>query len=275
MRIPITPLISLLLLCPAVKAQEPDAENFYKTQCVACHNIGSPGILGPDLAGVTQRQSREWLVKFMMDPPAVIASGDPYAKELVAAAPGNLQMAKIPGLDMAMANALLDYIEAQSGTEPAPVPVVETEPFTAEEIQSGRSYFTGAKKLENGAPACSACHTTTGIGSWGGGRLGPDLTHAYQRLGGRPLLQAWMKMPASAVMTPIFSRQPMTDNEVRDLTAFLESEHQSGGDEAPAVTASFTLAGLVVAALLLAMFGVIWKNRYRATRIPMVEKAKR
>lgn len=274
MRIPITPLIPLLLVATQGPAQEPDAETFYKTQCVACHNIGAPGIIGPDLAGVTERQSREWLIRFMMDPPAVLASGDPYAQELLAAA-NNVPMAKIPGLDRAMAEALLNYIEAQEGKEPAPTPVVETEPFTAEEIQSGRDYFTGAARLENGAPACSACHTTYGIGAWGGGRLGPDLTGVYSRLGGRPQLQAWLTMPASAVMTPIFQKHRLTENEVRDLVAFLEAEQQGGTGDAPAVTASFSGAGLFVAALLLAMFGVIWKNRYRATRIPMVEKAKR
>ncbi len=274
MRKLISPLIPLLLLCPTGGAQEPDAETFYKSFCVACHNIGAPGAIGPDLAGVTDRQSREWLVNFMVDPTGVIASGDPYALELLAAY-NNVPMAPIPGLDQAMANALLDYIDSQTGKEPAPTPVVETEPFTAEEIQSGRDYFTGAAGLENGAPACSACHTTASIGAWGGGRLGPDLTHAYQRIGGRPQLQAWLSMPASAVMTPIFVNHRLTKDEIRDLTAFMEAEHQGGEDEAPPVTASFTLAGLIVAGLLLALFGVLWKNRYRATRIPMVEKAKR
>ncbi len=274
MRIPITPLIPLLLVCTQAQAQEPDAETFYKEKCVACHNIGAPGVIGPDLAGVTERQTREWLINFMIDPTAVLASDDPYAKELLAAA-NNVPMAPIPGLDRNMAIALLDYIDEQSGVEPAPAPVVETEPFTAEEIQSGRDYFTGAASLENGAPACSACHTTYGIGAWGGGRLGPDLTQAYSRIGGRPQLQAWLSMPASAVMTPVFQNHRLTENEIRDLVAFLEAEQQGDGDEASAVTASFTGAGLLVAALLLAMFGVVWKNRYRATRIPMVEKAKR
>lgn len=269
-----TALISLLTLCPPGFSQEPDAEAFFKIQCVACHNIGSPGILGPDLAGVTERQTREWLVPFMMDPPAVLASGDPYAQELLAAA-NNVQMIKIPGMDAAMANALLDYIEAQSGADPKPAPVVETEPFTAEEINSGREYFTGAKSLENGAPACTACHTTYDIGSWGGGRLGPDLTHVSQRLQGRAGLQAWLTMPASAVMTPIFSKQRLTKAEIRDLVAFLESENEKSPSEAPAVTASFFSAGVIVAILLLVMFGLIWKNRYRSTRIPMVERAKR
>ena len=274
MRIPLLALIPPLLLTAPGFAQEPDAETFYKTYCVACHNIGSAGPVGPDLAGVTERQTREWLIPFMMDPPAVLNSGDPYAQELLAAN-NNIPMAKIPGLDQAMAIALLDYIEAQSGSAPIAPDVKEVEPFTAEETQGGRDLFTGAIGFENGAPACVSCHTTADLGGWGGGTLGPDLTNAFERLNGRRALTGWLGMPASAVMTPVFKDHKLTKNEIRDLVAFLESEHNSGNPEAPSVRASFFGAGVFVALVLLALFGFFWKNRYRDTRTLMVEKAKR
>jgi mono/diheme cytochrome c family protein len=277
LRIPFLAILSLLLLGSPAVSQNPDAETFFNANCIACHNIGKPGIrmAGPDLAGVTSRQNREWLVTFMMDPPAMLASGDSYAQELLAAA-NNVQMIKYPQMNPEFANALLDYIEAESSkASSGPVVVEEVEPFTAEEVQNGRRIFSGEVALENGGPACFSCHVTASLGSWGGGRLGPDLTRTYETLGERAALTGWLKMPASAVMSPIFREHKLTSDEINNLVAFLEAETKSGATHAPSATASFFGAGLFAAAVLLALFGFFWKNRYRATRTPMVERAKR
>src|SRR3989337_709452 len=46
---------------------------------------------------------------------------------------------------------------------------------------AGRALFTGARRLENGGPACMSCHSVAGLGALGGGALGPDLTLAYNK----------------------------------------------------------------------------------------------
>ena len=159
------------------------------------------------------------------------------------------------------------------GETTSPAEPIEFIPFTAAEVQGGEALFMGAARFTEGAPACVSCHTVSGVGGFGGGRLGPDLTQVFSRLGGERGLTAWLGSPASAVMTPIFKDKKMTDTEIRQLIAFFDSK--TSEEESPAATASFFYSGLGAAALLLLLFGFLWRNRYNATRTPMVERAKR
>src|SRR5262249_10552912 len=74
-------------------------------------------------------------------------------------------------------------------------PVIETKspnrksPDTSKDVDLGRELFTGEKRLVNGGPACIWCHTADGSGRLGG-KLGPDLTKAYDRAGGAEALAA-------------------------------------------------------------------------------------
>ncbi|MEZ4773749.1 MAG: PQQ-dependent sugar dehydrogenase [Bacteroidia bacterium] len=53
----------------------------FDNYCVACHNFQSTGI-GPNLAGVTQKVSHDWLKSFIKNPTEVIQSGDERATQL-------------------------------------------------------------------------------------------------------------------------------------------------------------------------------------------------
>src|ERR1017187_6130977 len=80
-------LFLLLLIFPiSVSAQ--DAAKFFEENCTVCHTIGSGPLAGPDLKGVTQRRTRDQLIRFLRNPEAVINSGDPYAKHLLEGASG-------------------------------------------------------------------------------------------------------------------------------------------------------------------------------------------
>lgn len=75
--------------------KEPDNKNVYvkgemplqhgmqlfNQYCASCHNFSENGI-GPNLTGVTSQVDKEWLVTFINDAPAVIASGDERAVKL-------------------------------------------------------------------------------------------------------------------------------------------------------------------------------------------------
>jgi mono/diheme cytochrome c family protein len=50
----------------------------FKANCVACHKIDKK-VVGPALAGMTERHSEEWLVKWIKNSAALIASGDEAA----------------------------------------------------------------------------------------------------------------------------------------------------------------------------------------------------
>ncbi|HCC84588.1 MAG TPA: hypothetical protein DEP87_02810, partial [Candidatus Pacebacteria bacterium] len=66
----------LFLFVPTGFTQELGKEIFTQ-KCSACHSIGKGRLVGPDLAGVNDRRSEGWLLKFIKSPQAVINSGDP------------------------------------------------------------------------------------------------------------------------------------------------------------------------------------------------------
>ena len=53
----------------------------FNQHCASCHNFSENGI-GPNLTGVTAEVDKEWLIRFINNPPSVIASGDERAVKL-------------------------------------------------------------------------------------------------------------------------------------------------------------------------------------------------
>lgn len=92
---------------------EPDGAALFSGVCSACHSIGGGVVVGPDLAGVTQRRTEEWLIPFITSTSTVIASGDETAVALFAEF-GELPMPDVPYSE-AQIRAVLAYIEAESG----------------------------------------------------------------------------------------------------------------------------------------------------------------
>lgn len=61
-------------------AASPDAgKRLFETVCVACHTIGAGVRIGPDLKGVTERRSVDWLRQFIRDPEQMRTARDPIA----------------------------------------------------------------------------------------------------------------------------------------------------------------------------------------------------
>jgi len=59
-------------------------EEIFKTKgCSGCHTIGKGRLTGPDLAGVTERRSLEWIQNWILHP-EVMLEKDPIARELLA-----------------------------------------------------------------------------------------------------------------------------------------------------------------------------------------------
>ena len=246
----------------------------FATNCSGCHTIGGGALLGPDLKGLSERQSREWLVNWILNPLGVLASGDAYALELQRASRGAV-MTSTPGMNEARANRFLDFIDDQSQLEQSLFAGAAAEqPLGPEEVAQGRELFVGARLPKNGAPACIACHTVSGLGSLGGGRLGPDLTHAYGRLGGRQGMIPWLGAVPSATMRPIFQEHPLAEDEVLALTAFLKEETENDLPKNRAAVVNFLLFGLVGATVLLAVFDRLWNKRFTAVRKPLVKERK-
>ena len=109
-----------------------------------------------------------------------------------------------------------------------------------------------------------------GEGFLGGGLLGPDLTEAYGRLGGKTALTAWIANPASITMSPIFKKHPIGEDEVLPLVAFLKNKAEGNEKVRDVHNFNFMIFGFIGLAIILVLFDLAWGNRLKAVRKPMV-----
>ena len=116
-----------------------------------------------------------------------------------------------------------------------------------------------------------SCHTVQDLGGLSGGRLGPDLTKVYERIGGRPALSAWLQGPSTTTMRPVYLGHPLESEEILSLVAFFEDEAQQPGEDSVVPLLNFFLLGLAGAVLALAIFDGLWRRRFRAVRRPLVD----
>lgn len=265
-------VISAAALLPqATVAQE--TAGFFKQNCASCHTIGGGRLTGPDLKDVTKRQDRAWLQAFIQNPDSKLSAGDPYALKLRDEARG-VVMPAIPGMTAEKAGFLLDLIEAESALPESQFKglQISNEPFTPADVEHGFRLFTGVERLKNGGTSCISCHTIPGIGSLGGGGLGPDLTQVYERLQGRNALSAWLSAPAMPTMQSILRDNPLDPTEIHALVALFEDRAKHGQQVGSLGALNFALLGLGGAALALVLFDLIWKARFRAVRRTLVQE---
>ncbi len=57
-------------------------KNLFQTNCASCHNTSGEKLIGPGLAGIETRRDEAWLLKWIKNPAATVASGDAYAVQL-------------------------------------------------------------------------------------------------------------------------------------------------------------------------------------------------
>ena len=130
---------------------------FGKGGCVACHNVGGGDRpTGPDLKGVTEKRSNDWLTRWI-DNPAAMISSDPIARELLAKY-NNVPMPSM-GLSKKEIAHVLSYLKAESSKK-------EVKKKTFEPLD--KTKFAKAKDIF--FDRCSGCH---GAKRWGA--TGPSL----------------------------------------------------------------------------------------------------
>lgn len=267
------PVVVWMMLVSAFvcDAAAQEAADFFRQNCISCHTIGGGQLAGPDLKDVEQRKDPKWLADFLIDPPAMIAKGDPYALKLQLASRG-MVMPKIAGMNRARAESLLNLIHEESEKPVSQFKGVQTgdKPFTPEDIAKGRALFQGTQELVNGGPTCVSCHSVSGATGLGGGRLGPDLTKVYERLGGRKNLAAWLLAPATNTMQPVFKANPLTPEEILSLVAFFETSSKDGTQADSVGLLYFFLLALGGTVLGLVFFDTAWKHRLRSVRWALV-----
>lgn len=236
-----------------------DGEAVFRAQCGACHSTGADRLVGPGLAGVTERRDRGWLLDFITRPDQMIAEGDSIATSLV-------QEYGIPmpnlGLSEAQAASVLDYLAGVS----APAATAPSPQLSRGDASLGRALFVGERRFENRGAACIACHTAGGLPALGGGTLARDLTSVATRYG--PGLAGVLRSPPFPAMQAVYGAHPLTGDEVAHLGAFLLEVARQ--ERAAGSKAAFPAAGFAGAILLLAFAGLAWRGRLRGVRKPLI-----
>ena len=70
-----------LFLVPQLVEAQPNGAELFANNCASCHKVHQD-LVGPALKGVEERRDQAWLLKWIRNSQAVIASGDPYAVKL-------------------------------------------------------------------------------------------------------------------------------------------------------------------------------------------------
>lgn len=85
---------------------------FFGRDCIACHTIGHGDKIGPDLLGVTNVRSRQWLTRMIQTPEQLLNGKDPIAIALLK------KYNNVPMPNVSVSNDEMDYliayIEAQT-----------------------------------------------------------------------------------------------------------------------------------------------------------------
>ncbi len=260
----------------APPAQSPaDGQQIFQQKCVGCHTIGKGKLVGPDLQGVTQKQTKAWLTQWISAPDKMLAAKDPIAMQLFAEYNG-IAMPNL-GLTDTQVASLIAYLETQTGASASPTQASQSQPQPAPaalvgDPAVGKALFTGARRLQNGGPPCMGCHSVGGIGALGGGALGPDLTGAYAKYNGDAGLTAFLNSVPTVTMNAVWARQPLTPQEQADLVAFLKQAAVTARPiDAVGQLAVLAVVGMIV---LLAIAQLYWRKRLVAVRRPMVLRSK-
>lgn len=169
-------------------APEAGKKLFAERGCPVCHTIkGEGGNVGPSLTQVGNRRDKEWLLRWLKDPPAI--------------KPGTL-MPKPPVTDEER-QQLVDFLLTNKKE-------ISKVPSRKSPREAGRLLFSEYD--------CFACHKIRDKG----GMVGPELTQAGKR---RDLkwISAWLENPPAIKPGTFMPRFPLSNEEIKFLAAYLAS----------------------------------------------------
>ncbi len=232
-------------------------EEIFSKKCSGCHTIGGGDLAGPDLAGVTQKRDREWLIRVIVEPDKLAEENDPIMNELIAEY--GYQMPNV-GVTREEAELILEFLsqftvpeetQPEEKETPVPSPEVTPEETVSGDPESGRMLFIGEKKFASGGAPCISCHSVKSAGV-NGGNLAKDLSDLYSRLGEKGVYGA-LKSLQFPVMKDIYQDRKLTDDEIADLVAFFK-EAEQGQEKAD----QYPLSGFAVFLVALIIAGVYY-----------------
>ncbi len=112
-------VLLLLLLFSGVKfiyAMPPleEGKAIFSSRCAACHNVNKT-LTGPALAGVDQRRSIDWIIKFVRSSQTLVKNGDKDAVAIFNQF-NNIPMPDHPDLTEENIKSIVEYIRSEAKT---------------------------------------------------------------------------------------------------------------------------------------------------------------
>ena len=240
----------------------------FNTTCVASHTIGEGRRVGPDLAGIGDKRSDDWLFSFIKSSQSMIDSGDADAVAIAKEYSGLLMPDTMMSDDQIQ--NIVQYLKGGDGAGQAPeetatasaeTEAAESEPPSEEAILAGQRLFQGETRFEKGGAACNACHDVRNDAVIGGGVLAAELTTVFSRMG-REGVKAILGQSPFPVMQAAYKDQALTEDEVQSLVAFLEYADSEEYNQLPRdYGIGLFLSGTAGAAILFVVFGITWRGR--------------
>ncbi len=128
---------------------------------------------------------------------------------------------------------------------------------TDELLRKGRALFIGEEHFAKRGAPCVACHALRYSGVRGG-NWGPDLTEMYTTMGEEGMMEI-LKSPPFAGMKRMYEDRPLTQDEIKALTAFAKDAAAGKKTEAPHF---FPWAGIAFFCVIMGIFS-LYKRRTR------------
>ena len=254
-----------------------EGQTLFGAKCYSCHNIGSGDKTGPDLKGITTRRTTQWLAEFINGPASMNSKGDAAANDLFKRFSPTVMPDQ--GLAQGQIDSILMMIDDLTKKNEIFVPAGAklSREIAPGDVENGWRVFMGRTKLQNGGAACISCHSIKGVGVFGGGTLGPDLTGVNLKYRD-PELIAILQNPAFPTMATQFGTHALSNEEIVQLFALFQNAKQM--NPMPATQAGVTtldprffVIGVVAMLLFLTFLNLAWRNRLRGVREELVRRA--
>lgn len=97
-----------------------EGKAIFTARCSGCHNVNKL-VTGPALAGVDQRRSIDWIIKFVHSSQTVVKSGDPYAVALFEKF-NKIPMPDHPDLTADNIKSIVEYIKSEASAADTKAP---------------------------------------------------------------------------------------------------------------------------------------------------------
>jgi mono/diheme cytochrome c family protein len=262
--------IVFAIACGVQAQSSAEGQALFESKCYSCHNIGSGDKQGPDLKSVTTSRTKDWLHEFINTPAAVNSKGDPTATELFK------KFSPTVMADQALTPAQIDSILAlitdltSKNQVFVPAGAKLSRAIVPADVNGGWQFFTGRARLQNGGAACISCHSIKGVGMFGGGTLGPDLTGVNIKYRD-PELISILQNPNFPMMSTVFGTRRLNEEEIVQLFALFQGAKLANPmppNQAGIVTLDprFFVIGVVLMLLALALLNLAWRKRLRGVR---------